>query len=125
MARHRPDSSGTPRTSPSRSRSWCSRTLRSRSSSKARGDAFCEYFREDEGAAASIGKRVFVFRLQSFVVGSMLMGLGGALYAHFVGFIAPEDFLPILTFQLWAMLIVGGSGSNKGAILGAAVVWGF
>jgi branched-chain amino acid transport system permease protein len=81
--------------------------------------------REDEEAAASIGKRVFVFRLQSFVLGSMLMGLGGALYAHFVGFIAPEDFLPILTFQLWAMLIVGGSGSNKGAILGAAVVWSF
>jgi branched-chain amino acid transport system permease protein len=81
--------------------------------------------REDEDAAASIGKRVFVFRLQSFAVGSMLMGLGGALYAHFVGFIAPEDFLPILTFQLWAMLIVGGSGSNRGAILGAAVVWAF
>jgi branched-chain amino acid transport system permease protein len=81
--------------------------------------------REDEGAAASIGKRVYAFRLQSFVIGSMLMGLGGALYAHFVGFIAPEDFLPILTFQLWAMLIVGGSGSNKGAVLGALVVWGF
>lgn len=81
--------------------------------------------REDEDAASSIGKRVFVFRLQSFVMGSMLMGLGGALYAHFLGFIAPEDFLPILTFQIWAMLIVGGSGSNKGAILGAAVVWGF
>jgi branched-chain amino acid transport system permease protein len=81
--------------------------------------------REDEEAAASIGKRVFVFRLQSFVIGSMLMGLGGALYAHFVGFIAPEDFLPIFTFQIWAMLIVGGSGSNQGAILGAAIVWGF
>lgn len=55
----------------------------------------------------------------------MLMGLGGALYAHFVGFIAPEDFLPILTFQIWAMLIVGGSGNNRGAIAGALVVWGF
>jgi branched-chain amino acid transport system permease protein len=65
------------------------------------------------------------FRLQSFVIGSMLMGLGGALYAHFVGYIAPEDFLPILTFQLWAMLIVGGSGNNRGAVLGAFVVWGF
>jgi len=81
--------------------------------------------REDEAAAASLGKRPFVFRLQSFVIGSMLMGLGGALYAHFVGYIAPEDFLPILTFQLWAMLIVGGSGRNLGAIVGAYVVWGF
>ena len=81
--------------------------------------------REDEAAAASLGKRPFVFRLQSFVIGSMLMGLGGAVYAHFVGFIAPEDFLPILTFQLWAMLIVGGSGNNRGAVIGAFVVWSF
>jgi branched-chain amino acid transport system permease protein len=81
--------------------------------------------REDEDTASSVGKRVFLFRLQSFVIGSMLMGLGGALYAHFLGFIAPEDFLPILTFQLWAMLIVGGAGSNRGAIIGAFVVWGF
>jgi branched-chain amino acid transport system permease protein len=81
--------------------------------------------REDEEAAAAVGKRAWVFRLQSFVIGSMLMGLGGALYAHFVGYIAPEDFLPILTFQLWAMLIVGGEGSNLGAISGALLVWGF
>jgi branched-chain amino acid transport system permease protein len=81
--------------------------------------------REDEAAAASLGKRAFLFRLQSFVIGSALMGLGGAVYAHFVGYIAPEDFLPILTFQLWAMLIVGGSGNNRGALLGAFVVWGF
>jgi branched-chain amino acid transport system permease protein len=81
--------------------------------------------REDEQAATSLGKRAFVFRLQSFVIGSMLMGLGGAVYAHFVGYIAPEDFLPILTFQIWAMLIVGGSGNNRGAIAGAFVVWLF
>ncbi len=81
--------------------------------------------REDEDAASSVGKRVFLFRLQSFVIGTMLMGLGGALYAHFVGYIAPEDFLPILTFQIWAMLIVGGSGNNRGAIAGAFLVWGF
>ena len=79
--------------------------------------------REDELAAASLGKRAAAFRLQSFVLGCMLMGLGGALYAHFVGYIAPEDFLPVLTFQIWAMLIVGGSGNNAGAVLGAVVVW--
>jgi branched-chain amino acid transport system permease protein len=79
--------------------------------------------REDEAAAEALGKRAFVFRLQSFVIGCALMGLGGALYAHFVAYIAPEDFLPVLTFQLWAMLIVGGAGNNRGAILGALVVW--
>jgi branched-chain amino acid transport system permease protein len=79
--------------------------------------------REDETAAEALGKRAFIFRLQSFVIGCMVMGLGGALYAHFVGFIAPEDFLPILTFQVWTMLIVGGAGNNRGAIAGALVVW--
>ncbi len=80
--------------------------------------------REDETAAASLGKRAFAFRLQAFVIGCMLMGLGGALYAHFLGYIAPEDFLPVLTFQVWAMLILGGSGNNRGAIAGALLVWG-
>ena len=41
--------------------------------------------REDEIAAESLGKRAFRFRLQAFVIGCMIMGLGGALYAHFVG----------------------------------------
>ncbi|WP_439596363.1 branched-chain amino acid ABC transporter permease [Falsiroseomonas sp.] len=80
--------------------------------------------REDEAAAASLGKHARRYRLQAFVMGCMLMGLGGALYAHFVGYIAPEDFLPVLTFQIWAMLIVGGSGRNLGAVAGALLVWG-
>ncbi|MBU8539375.1 branched-chain amino acid ABC transporter permease [Falsiroseomonas tokyonensis] len=80
--------------------------------------------REDEAAAASLGKPARRYRLQAFVLGCMLMGLGGALYAHFVGYIAPEDFLPVLTFQVWAMLIVGGSGRNLGAVAGAVLVWG-
>jgi branched-chain amino acid transport system permease protein len=79
--------------------------------------------REDETAATALGKHAFRFRLEAFVLGSMVMGLAGAAYAHFIGFIAPEDFLPILTFQVWTMLIVGGSGNNKGAIAGAFLVW--
>ncbi len=79
--------------------------------------------REDEMAAASLGKNAMSFRMQSFVIGSAIMGLGGALNASFIGFISPEDFLPIMTFQVWTMLIVGGSGNNKGAILGAILMW--
>lgn len=80
--------------------------------------------REDEAACAALGKDVVRLRLSSFVLGSMLMGLSGALYAGFVGTTSPSEFLPILTFQIWAMLIVGGSGSNRGAIAGTFVVWG-
>jgi branched-chain amino acid transport system permease protein len=79
--------------------------------------------REDEAAAAALGKAPAVFRLQAFTLGAMVMGLAGAVYAHFIGFVAPEDFLSILTFQVWTMLVVGGSGNNRGAIVGAVAVW--
>jgi len=79
--------------------------------------------REDETAAVALGKSARRFRLEAFVLGSALMGLAGALYVSFIGFVSPFDFLPIVTFQVWAMLIVGGSGNNRGALLGALVVW--
>jgi branched-chain amino acid transport system permease protein len=79
--------------------------------------------REDETAAVALGKSAQRFRLEAFVLGGTLMGLAGALYVSFIGFVSPFDFLPIVTFQVWAMLIVGGSGSNRGALLGALVVW--
>lgn len=80
--------------------------------------------REDEEAAASLGKSPERVRLESFVLGCMIMGLSGALYVAFIGFVSPWDFLPILTFQIWTMLIVGGSANNRGALLGALIVWG-
>ena len=53
------------------------------------------------------------------------MGIGGALYAHNIRFLSPQTFDPLLaTFIIWAMLMVGGSGNNVGAVLGAFVVWG-
>lgn len=80
--------------------------------------------REDEEAALALGKDATKFRLQAFAIGGAAMGLAGAVQAHFIGFIAPDNYAPTLTFQVWAMLIVGGSGNNRGAILGAVVVWG-
>jgi branched-chain amino acid transport system permease protein len=81
--------------------------------------------REDEGAAAMHGKNVFGFKLQALVLGSAIMGIGGALYAHYVRAISPDAFTPLFgTFLIWVMLMLGGSGNNKGAILGAFLVWG-
>lgn len=80
--------------------------------------------REKEIAASAMGKHVLAFRLQAFVFGSCIMGLAGAVYAHFIGFISPEAFDPLFaTFMVWVMLIAGGSGNNRGAILGAVAVW--
>ena len=81
--------------------------------------------REDEMTAAASGKNVFRFRLQAFILGAAIMGVGGGLFAHGFRFIDPPTFDPLLaTFVIWVMLMVGGSGNNLGAIIGAFVVWG-
>jgi branched-chain amino acid transport system permease protein len=82
--------------------------------------------REDEMTAEASGKNVFAFKSQGFVVGAMVMGAGGAIYAYANGAVSPDTFTHFFaTFIFWAMLMVGGSGNNKGAVLGAYVVWGF
>jgi branched-chain amino acid transport system permease protein len=80
--------------------------------------------REDETAARSLGKAPDRVRLTAFVTGSVIIGLAGGLYGTFYAFVSPQDVLPILTFQIWAMLIVGGAGNNKGAVFGAFLIWG-
>lgn len=81
--------------------------------------------REDEDAAAMSGKNTFSFKIQALVLGAMIMGIAGGLYAHYARFICPASFKPLYgTFLIWVMLILGGSGNNKGAILGSFVVWG-
>ena len=81
--------------------------------------------REDEDVAAMSGKNTFSFKIQALVLGAMIMGIGGSLYAHYARFISPSSFRPLYgTFLVWVMLVLGGSGNNKGAILGSFVVWG-
>ncbi|WP_299443515.1 branched-chain amino acid ABC transporter permease [uncultured Rhodospira sp.] len=80
--------------------------------------------RENEDGVMAAGKNVARFRLQAFVFGSSLMGMAGGLYAHFIGFISPEAFMPLYgTFLVWVMLIAGGAGNNRGAVLGAFAIW--
>jgi branched-chain amino acid transport system permease protein len=80
--------------------------------------------REDEISAKMSGKNIASFKMQSFVFGAMVMGIGGALYAHYTKAISPDVFTPLYgTFIIWVMVIAGGSGNNKGVILGAFVVW--
>jgi len=81
--------------------------------------------REDEAAAMMQGKDTFRFKLEAFVLGAAIMGAAGSLYAHYVGFINPGSFTSEHTFLIWIMLIVGGSGNDVGALLGALAIWGF
>jgi branched-chain amino acid transport system permease protein len=81
--------------------------------------------REDEISASMSGKDIFRFKMQSLIFGAMVMGVGGALFAHNLKAVSPEIFTPLYgTFIIWVMLMAGGSGNNKGAILGAYVIWG-
>ena len=80
--------------------------------------------REDEIMANADGKNVVAFKMQSLVVGAMIMGIGGALYAHYSAAIQPGAFDALFgTFIIWTMLTLGGTGNNKGAIIGAWIVW--
>lgn len=80
--------------------------------------------RDNEVAAASIGKNVQRFRIETFIVGAVFMGMAGALSAHYFKFFSPDATEPLLiTFLTWVMLIAGGSGNNRGAIVGALAVW--
>lgn len=80
--------------------------------------------REDETVADSLGKNVFRYKMQALILGAMIMGLGGSFYAHYVRYISPDAFDPLMgTFIVWVMVIAGGSGNNLGVIVGAAVIW--
>jgi len=78
--------------------------------------------RDDPVASMSLGKNVQLVRAQVLVFGSGLAALAGALYAHYIGFITPDDFIPIRTFDIWVMMVLGGMGNNTGAVVGAAVM---
>jgi len=80
--------------------------------------------RDEEDSAAMNGKHVKSLRVQSFVLGAIIIGVAGALYAPYMVTIDYSHFKPLFaTFLVWVMLMLGGSGNNKGAILGAFVIW--
>jgi branched-chain amino acid transport system permease protein len=80
--------------------------------------------RENEPASLAAGKNVERFRIEAFVIGAAFMGLGGAMMAHYIKFVDPQLSDPLTaSFLVFVMLIVGGSGNNKGAILGAMLLW--
>lgn len=81
-----------------------------------------EAIREDEDAARSLGIRTALYKVSAFVVGALCASLAGSLYAHFNRFVSPESFDVVRSIQILTMAVVGGLGSNVGAVVGAAVV---
>jgi neutral amino acid transport system permease protein len=81
--------------------------------------------REDEQVAKALGKNVFWYKLQSLMLGGMLAGLAGALYAWQLTTVYPDNFQPLVTFTAWTIVVLGGAGSNAGTLLGAAIYWAY
>ncbi len=82
--------------------------------------------RDNEVSASAMGKNVTARHLQVFVLGSIVVGIAGAMLTTLDGQLTPAGYQPLrFTFLIWVMVIVGGSGNNWGAVLGGFVIWFF
>ena len=82
--------------------------------------------RDNETAAEAMGKDVKGRHLQVFILGSAVVGIAGAMLTTLDGQFTPGTYNPLrFTFLIWAMVIIGGSGNNWGAVLGGFLVWFF
>ena len=78
--------------------------------------------RDDDVAAAALGKNVLGFRLTSLACGAALAAVSGSLWAHYVTYVVPDQFTPEVTFYAWMAMIIGGPGSMRGAVWGTAIL---
>lgn len=78
--------------------------------------------RSDEDLARALGKDTFRFKMQAFVIGSVLMAVAGFFFAYQFRFVLPTNLEPINTFYVWVAVILGGTGSNRGAVLGGITI---
>src|SRR4051794_6479351 len=78
--------------------------------------------REDEDAVRSLGKNVYSYKMQSLVIGGIMGGLGGAVFA-LPSAVVPASYTTSLTFFLWTILLLGGAATVFGPALGAVIFW--
>jgi len=78
--------------------------------------------RDSEIAAQSMGVNLAIYKTSAFAYSAALMGAAGALFAHKIGFLAPDIFSVLLSIQFLLMVVVGGLGSLHGAFFGAVFV---
>ncbi|MBK1669390.1 hypothetical protein CKO28_15230 [Rhodovibrio sodomensis] len=75
--------------------------------------------RDDELAARTLGKRTARTKLQALMIGGALGGLAGSLWTHSLGVVHVGQFVPIVTFQIWLAMLLGGTGNHLGVLIGA------
>ncbi len=80
--------------------------------------------REDETASKAMGIDIASQKLFAFVLGSLFAGLGGAIYAHYIGFLSPGTFEFLVGFNPLIIVVFGGLGSMTGTVI-ASFGWLF
>ena len=78
--------------------------------------------RGDEIAAEAMGINVTLYKVQSFALGAFIAGVGGGLYAHFMGYINPSDFGFLKSVDILSMVVLGGLGNITGSVVGATIL---
>lgn len=78
--------------------------------------------REDEIAAESVGINITKYKIIGFVMSSMFGGVGGAIYAFQIGFLAPTAFNFVQSINIFVIVVLGGMGSLSGSIIAAVVL---
>lgn len=78
--------------------------------------------REDEIAAESVGIHITKYKIMGFVMAAGLGGVGGAIYAFQVGFLAPKVFDFVKSIDIFVVVVLGGMGSLSGSIVAAIVL---
>lgn len=79
--------------------------------------------REDEDAARALGKNVFSYKLQSLAIAAAIAAIAGFFLALNLKFIIPEEFVPLVTFVGYAVLVLGGLANYWGVAVGSIVLW--
>jgi branched-chain amino acid transport system permease protein len=77
--------------------------------------------REDEDAAAALGKNVFAYKLQALAIGGALGAIAGLFFAFQFSFFSPNDFDPLTTFFAYIIVLLGGTANNWAVPVGAIV----
>ncbi len=78
--------------------------------------------REDEIAAESMGIPLLKSKLMSFMISAFLAGVGGGLYAAYIGTIGPDVFQISRTYDILMIVVMGGMGSISGSVVAAFIV---
>jgi branched-chain amino acid transport system permease protein len=78
--------------------------------------------RDSEISAASMGIPLARFKATSFALSAAITGIAGALYAHQLRIVTPDQFTVLQSIEMLMMVVIGGLGSIHGAFFGAAFV---